>query len=159
MTPEIDLSGLRDLHIPNAPAMWPLATGWWVLLAACLLLIIVSIVAYSIWHQRPENYALRKAQKMANSISDDLVYLKNISQLLKRVSIAVYGRTKIAPLSDKTWQDFLLKEAPDTLTKNEAHLISFAPYEQKLKTSLNRSQIAEHVELWIKKVFKNKKSS
>jgi hypothetical protein len=104
-------------------------------------------------------YAVHKANKLATDVPDNLLYLKHISQLLKRVAIAVYGRPKIAPLSDQKWQDFLLSSGPDTLTKTEAHLIAFAPYESKLKGTLNRDQFAKHVQLWIKKVFENKKSS
>ena len=96
---------------------------------------------------------------MAEDIKNDLEYLKNISHLLKRVAIAAYGRPKIAPLSDEKWQNFLISAAPDTLTKNEAHLIAFAPYENKLKHRVSRDNLTNHCLLWIKKVLKNKKSS
>ena len=157
--PEIDLSGLRDLHLLSKPSLWPLATGWWVVLATLLIITIICIVWAHLRRQRPDIYAVRKAKKMAQNIPDDLDYLKNISQLLKRVGIVLYGRPQIAPLSDSKWQEFLTKQAPDTFTEKEAHLIAFAPYEQKLKTKLNREQFTQHVALWIKKVFKNKKSS
>ena len=84
---------------------------------------------------------------------------EKLSQLLKRVAIAVYDRPSIAPLSDEKWQDFLLRTAPNTFTKSEAHLIAFAPYENKLKRPLSRNEIAEHAQMWVKKVLKNKKSS
>ena len=90
---------------------------------------------------------------------DDKLFLKNVSQLLKRVSIAVYGRTHVAALSDLKWQEFLLKQAPDTLSKTEAHLIAFSPYETKRKSCPQRTQLVQNTTLWIKKVFKNKKSA
>jgi len=159
MTPQIDLSGLKDLHLLTQPSVWPLAIGWWILIGTVLVLCGLILICYHIWHQRPSVYAIRKTRKIASSIPDDLVYLKNISQLLKRVAIAVYGRPKIASLSDQTWQDFLLSEAPTTLTKKEAHLIAFAPYETKMKGVVDRDQLTQHLDQWIKKVFKNKKSS
>ena len=159
MTPEIDLSGLRDLHLLSEPSLWPLAMGWWIVLAIILSIIIIGIAWIHIRRQRPDVYAIRKAHKMANNIPDDLDYLKHISQLLKRVGIVRYGREQIAPLSDDTWQKFLISTAPNTLTDKEAHLIAFAPYEQKLKTKLNRDEFTQHITLLIKKVFKNKKSS
>jgi len=159
MTPEIDLSGLKDLHILSEPSLWPLASGWWVLTGIIGALVLGTLILYHFWRQRPSVYAIRKLNKMTDQISDDLSYLKEVSQLIKRVAIAVYGRPKIAPLSDQKWQDFLLSAAPDTLTKQEAHWIAFAPYELKFKGSLNRVLFTNHLTLWIKKVFKNKKSS
>ena len=159
MNPEIDLSGLRDIHLLSKPSIWPLAMGWWILLAAVLIAIILILIGRCIWRRRPDIYAIRKARKLAAHITDDQTYLKYISQLLKRVGIVVYGRPVVAPLSDTKWQEFLLKEAPDTITKNEAHLIAFAPYEEKIKMHYQRDELTQHIELWIKKVFKNKKSS
>lgn len=159
MTPEIDLSGLKDLHILSEPSLWPLAIGWWVLFGIIVAVCLGTLVFRHFWRQRPSVYAIRKLNKMTVQMTDDLSYLKEVSRLLKRVAIAVYGRPQIAPLSDQKWQDFLLAAASDTLTKQEAHWIAFAPYESKFKGSLNRGLFANHLTLWIKKVFKNKKSS
>ena len=159
MNPKIDLSGLKDLHLLSKPPIWPLATGWWILLALCLLILCISLIVRYQWRQRPSVYAIRKIHQMAHKIADDKTYLKNVSQLLKRVGIAAFGRPQVAPLSDTKWQEFLLTQAPDTLSKTETHLIAFAPYEQKLKKPVDRTTLTAHLELWIKKVFKNKKSS
>ena len=158
MKPEIDLSGLRDLHILDQPSFWPLATGWWIVLGTIVFALIVLAYARYLWQQKPSVYAIRKLHKIANNTLDDLDFLKEISHLLKRVAIVIHGRSLIAPLSDTTWQDFLLAQADD-LTKKEAHLIAFAPYEQKLTDPVDRTQLVHHCKLWIKKVFKNKKSS
>lgn len=159
MNPKIDLSGLRDLHLLDKPSLWPLATGWWIVVGILILALIIALISFMIWHNKPSVYAARKARHMAEDIKNDLEYLKNISHLLKRVAIAAYGRPKIAPLSDEKWQNFLISAAPDTLTKNEAHLIAFAPYENKLKHRVSRDNLTNHCLLWIKKVLKNKKSS
>ena len=158
MTQQIDLSGLKDLHVLQEPSLWPLAAGWWLVIGVFLTLCILTLICYQLWRNKPSVYAIRKVRKMEN-IQDDLSYLKHISQLLRRVAIAVFGRPKIAPLSDQTWQDFLLNTAPDTLTAKEAHLIAFAPYESKIKGTLDRTQLTQHLTLWINKVFENKKSS
>ncbi len=158
-TPQIDLSGLRDIHLPIKPDFWPLAWGWWALLGGIILAIIAIIVFLRFWRNLPEVYALRKLNKITADKKDDLEYLKAVSTLLKRVAIAVYGRTQIALLSDQTWQDFLLQAAPETLTEKQAHQLAFAIYEPKQKTPLKRPVFAQNAAEWIKKVFKNKKSS
>jgi len=159
MQPEIDLSGLRDLHLMAQPPIWPLATGWWLLLFILIAAVMIGCVGYHIWHQLPAVYAIRKLKKITEKEEDDLSYLKKISQLLRRVAIAADGRPKIARLSDFNWQKYLQQRIPHALTEKEAHLIAFAPYEASLEVSIKRSLLVEHASIWIKKVLKNKNSS
>ena len=53
---------LRDLHLPDAIGWWPLAPGWWVILA-----IVAAVLGYVAWrlHKRwlfnaPRRHALRE---------------------------------------------------------------------------------------------------
>ena len=82
--------------------------------------------------------------------------LKLLSQLLKRVAMAQYGRKEIAPLSEDSWQEFLLSAAPDTFTQNQVHLLAFALYAPN--HPINDSTLYENARQWIKKVLKSKKS-
>ena len=56
---ELDLSGLRDIHLPIEPSWWPPAIGWWLLLAAFFVLLIIFALCYLYWYTRPRQYALR----------------------------------------------------------------------------------------------------
>ena len=159
MQPEIDLSGLKDLHILTRPDWWPLAYGWWIIIGLICFTILLCLMAWLHWHQRPDVYAIRKLHKINQKESNDLLYIKKISQLLRRVAIAADGRANIAQLSDTTWQDFLQNRVPNLLSQTEAHLIAFAPYESEMKDPLDRALLTHHLALWIKKVLKNKKSS
>ena len=159
MPNEIDLSGLRDLHTLAQPSIWPPAYGWWVILAIILGLILTAIICFIIWHNRPVVYAIRKIKKITDKEQDDLTYIKKLSQLLRRVAIAADGRATVAPLSDTKWQAFLQKRTPFVLSEAEAHLLAFAPYEQKVKRSFNRTLLMEHAIIWVKKVLDTKKSS
>ena len=159
MQPEIDLSGLKDLHLMEKPDLWPLAYGWWVLLGFIFLTIIIGIIGFIIWHNRPVVYAIRKVKKIDQKETDDQIYIKKLSQLMRRVAIAADGRPAIAQLSDESWQIFLQQRAPEILTKEEAYLIAFAPYMSHISNPINRPVLTEHVQLWIKKVLDCKKSS
>ena len=159
MQPEIDLSGLRDLHMLSQPNWWPLAYGWWIIIGVICATILLCLIIWAHWHQRPDVYAIRKLNKICKRETDDLLYIKKVSQLLRRVAIAADGRAHIAQLSDITWQDFLQNRVPNILSEEEAHLIAFAPYEASIQIPLNRSVLTDHLALWIKKVLKNKKSS
>ena len=159
MQHEIDLSGLKDLHILSKPSIWPLALGWWLIIGLFLCAILFGIIAYIIWHNRPVVYAIRKIKKITLTESDDIMYIKKLSQLLRRVAIAADGRSAIAPLSDTKWQHFLQQRAPLILSETEAHLLAFSPYEQKLNQPIQRPLLMDHTILWVKKVFETKKFS
>ena len=159
MQPEIDLSGLKDLHLISPSPLWPLATGWWMLLGFFTLAIILGFFTYHRWRQRPAVYAMRKLKKITQDEVNDLTYLKKLSQLLRRVAIAADGRPRTAQLSDKTWQQFLIKRVPNAFSAKEAHLIAYAPYDFQMKSTVNRRALQEHANIWIKKILKSKNFS
>ena len=38
------LAGLRDIHLPEAGSIWPLAPGWWLLAAAVVALGLLALL-------------------------------------------------------------------------------------------------------------------
>ena len=149
---QIDLSGLRDIHLPIEPDFWPLATGWYVLFGGIFLCIFLIFMVWRIHQNKPLPYALRELGKIQKMPHDQL---KVLSQLLKRVAMANYGRKEIAPLTEDAWQEFLLSAAPDTLTKKQAHLLAFSVYTPDKK--INDTSIYINSQKWIKIVLKSKK--
>ena len=123
MEPKIDLTGLKPLHFPVRPDIWPFAWGWYVILGIILLIAFVIIYKRT---SSPLAYAERELKKIQNASNDK--QLKLLSQLMKRVAMARHGREAIAPLQEEAWQAFLLASAPNVLTKEEAHLLAYAIY-------------------------------
>ena len=123
MNSGIDLTGLKGLHYPVAPDFWPLAWGWYVILGIILLIALIIILKRM---TSPLTYANKEMKKIQKSAPEK--QLKLLSQLLKRVAMARYGRESIAPLSEDAWQEFLLASAPKVLTEGEAHQLAYAIY-------------------------------
>ncbi|MBO7483975.1 MAG: DUF4381 domain-containing protein [Alphaproteobacteria bacterium] len=147
MNPEIDLSGLKDLHYPVSPSWWPLAWGWYMILGTLLLLTLIIIYKR---RNSPLIYANREMKKIQTEAAEK--QLKLLSQLLKRVAMARYGREAIAPLSEDAWQEFLLAVAPKVLTKEEAHQLAYAIYNPNPKTP--DKKLYSSCQKWIEKVLK-----
>lgn len=150
MNSEIDLSGLKDLHYPITPDWWPLAWGWYVVLAGILLLAFICVYKK---RSSPIAYANREMKKIQKTAPEK--QLKLLSQLMKRVAMLRYGREAIAPLSEESWQEFLLAADPNLLTKKQAHSLAYAIYnpnpeipDKKLFTSCQK---------WITIVLKKNK--
>ncbi len=149
MESQIDLTGLRPLHLPIRPDIWPLAWGWYVVLGTILLLAIIIIYKK---RTSPITYANREMKKIQKVPPEK--QLKLLSQLLKRVAMARYGRTAIAPLSESAWQEFLLASAPNLLTKDQAKELAYAIYNPTPKAP--DKQMFSTCQKWIEKVLKKK---
>lgn len=149
MNSEFDLTGLKGLHYPISPSWWPVAWGWYVILGAVLLIVLIILFKRM---GSPLVYANKEMKKIQKTSPEK--QLKLLSQLLKRVAMVRHGREAIAPLSEDAWQEFLLASAPKVLTKEQAHLLAYAIYnpnpENPDKKLFSASQ------KWIEKTLKKR---
>ena len=100
MTPLV----LRDVHEGLAPAWWPPAPGWWILLAGGLAM--AAILAGMIVARHRRN-AYRRAALAALDRAD----AGDISTVLKRAALAAWPRTEVASLTGADWLAFLDRTA------------------------------------------------
>ena len=147
MNSSFDLTGLKGLHYPVAPSWWPLAWGWYVILG---IILLVALIIFLKRMSSPLTYASREMKKIQKSAPEK--QLKLLSQLLKRVAMARYGREAIAPLSEDTWQEFLLASAPKILTKEQAHQLAYAIYNPNPETP--DKKLFSATQKWIEVVLK-----
>ncbi len=99
---------LRDLHLPDPVGWWPLAPGWWILIALTLLGIGWMLLrAYRRWQfNAPRRYAIRTlAAVEAEYLSHrDIVRLgQQVSELLRRGMLAYAPRDEVAGLTGENW--------------------------------------------------------
>ncbi|MCU7555169.1 DUF4381 domain-containing protein [Alteromonas sp. ASW11-19] len=105
------LAQLRDIHTPDPVSAWPLAWGWWCVIALVLMLVSFGVYRY-VKHrrrQRPRREALR--QLSAVSARDD-DWPTQLNGLMKRVALVYYPSSEVAALYGEQWQQFLLKTLP-----------------------------------------------
>ncbi|MGI9294827.1 MAG: DUF4381 domain-containing protein [Pseudomonadales bacterium] len=108
------LDQLRDIHLPEAIGLWPLAPGWWLLLVLCLL-----AVGLLVWHiysrRRDQRYRtlaaaeLEPRYKNFQHSEDAAEYISASQEILRRAALHRYAerRAAIAPLSGSAWISFL----------------------------------------------------
>jgi hypothetical protein len=99
---------LRDLHLPDALGWWPLAPGWWVVLA-----IIVALLAYFArrlyrrWQfHAPRRYALSELARFEAEYLEHrnpATLGKELSELLRRGMLAYAPREEVAGLTGEEW--------------------------------------------------------
>lgn len=148
---------LRDIHLPDAISFFPIASGWWAVAGFCLALAGVLSIIYK---KLRTPMMKRQALKELNALS--LIYSKDgnvrklaveISILLKRVALVLYGNEKVAGLHGGEWQNFLLDTGHDmTFTDREGELLALAPYvsEESFKSDKCGEKLITAAENWIK---------
>lgn len=123
MTPESLTNRLHDIHELDPVGIWPLATGWWLVLAGMALLILLFI-GLRRWRPDWQRYLprygwSRDAARELNALRDRVghgdvkMLAARLSELLRRIAIARCGRERCAGLHGESWLDWLADHDPD----------------------------------------------
>ena len=122
---------LRDVHVPAAPSLWPLAPGWW-LLAAALLLVLV--VAWAIGHWRRRR--LRTWLGLFDEVCRGLPPSKQVagaSELLRRAARRVDAGAD--RLQGEAWLRFLDGEKRKDFSEGAGRLLLEGGYRREVDAS------------------------
>jgi len=103
---------LRGLHLPEPVGWWPLAPGWWVLIA---ILVVASGLLVRAWlRRRARSAARRKALRQLEESRSAYAYHGNpvvlgteVSELLRRTMLAYAPRSEVAGLTGDAWLAWL----------------------------------------------------
>lgn len=103
---------LRDLHLPEAISWWPLAPGWWFVIALALLGLGFLIRIW--WQTRSRGAARRYALRQLNDLlrgyeqhKDTVAFGADLSALLRRTMLAYAPRQDVAGLTGDAWLRWL----------------------------------------------------
>ena len=123
MESEDPLSQLADIHLPEPVSIWPLAPGWWILIALLVILcgwLLLLALRKLVWKKRLQaaQRELDKAIAAYRSASTDktqdtnqagLDYLYAVNKVLNRVALYTdrNNARRIASLSGTAWLDYL----------------------------------------------------
>ncbi|MEH6570387.1 MAG: DUF4381 domain-containing protein [Halioglobus sp.] len=112
MNPQDPLAGLHPLREPELIGWWPLAPGWWLLLA--LILTAMAIVAF-IYYRRYQADAYRrlaagKLQALHTAwldSKDSKSFIAATNALLKSVALRAFPQREVAAKNGDQWVEFL----------------------------------------------------
>ena len=138
---DTSLEQLKDIHLPEAVSLWPLAPGWWILLG--ILILIIAIITWRIVSRlnklRAKWFALRKLKQLEQAYhqqSDKVYIAQQLSILLHRVALAFYPRKKVAGLTGTAWLNFLDQDNPDKPFMSQGQSLMTAPYRKEVVDDL-----------------------
>lgn len=114
---------LRDLHLPEPVGLWPLAPGWWVLIA-----IAAAFLAWGAWRlfQRWRRGSARRAalnelarlQQEYAASGDTTALVRGLSALTRRAMLAYAPRLDVAGLTGSSWLRWLDRGMPEPVFEN-----------------------------------------
>lgn len=152
MNPQDPLAALHPLREPGLIGLWPLATGWWVLIGLAILLLLVAAV-YGAKRYRAAAYrrqALQSLQHLWQTHQDNndaTTFLTATNALLKSVAMRSFNAREVASYSGQTWLDFLHQSMANR--QQFATAFGTAAYVESVP-ELDLQQTREAAEAWIK---------
>lgn len=107
------LQQLRDIHEPALPGWWPMAYGWWILMA--VVLCTVLLMGWLYWqHNRrmkPYRYIRTQALSLVDAYEakkmNDLQFQDRVNELFKRLLIRVEDQRYLYPIHGTRWLEEL----------------------------------------------------
>ena len=125
-----ELARLRDIRLPEDVSWWPLAPGWWALLAI-MLVASAAVVGLEFRRRRSLRFqALRelellKAQTTPKSSTLELA--SQICVLIRRIALSGTKDRHLASIHGDAWSEYLSR-SPRGMPRPIATFIAGAPY-------------------------------
>lgn len=143
-----NLPELRDIHLPQGVSLFPIAYGWWLVLALIILLILMIQFALYLRRYSKSRYAVKLLQNI--STLNAVYAAEQMSEILRRICVFKYKDA--TTLLGKDWLDFLNKHAKDELKGRPAELLINAPYipqDSKTYNTEDAEILRDYCKKWI----------
>lgn len=147
---EIDLTPLKDIHIPASPPSFPPAAGWWIIIGILLMITVCGGIILYFWYQSPKRYALYLLKNIKSSSVDLQTKGVELSTLLKRVALVAFPREEVAALTDREWAKFLMNHGDNALSREQSDFLASVAYLPKQKAvAIDAEKLYTAVQKWI----------
>jgi hypothetical protein len=126
------LPQLADITLPEPIGLWPLAPGWWLLIA----LILTALLAGGFFcYRRHQRLAFRRAaccqwQQLAEEIGQPH-YVASLNRLLKQTAISAGYGEQVSALSGEAWLAFIAKHSrqAEAFEQGVGQVLASGPYQ------------------------------
>ncbi len=129
------LQQLPDIALPPAIGIWPLAVGWYVVIAVLFIFLVVAVCYYiqRARQLRPRKIILQKLSELQLRYareSDAVALAAEVSALLRKATLLAFPRRDVAGLQGQAWLNFLDNTGKTTeFTRGVGRVLVTAPYQ------------------------------
>ena len=112
------LQDLRDIRGLDPLPWWPPATGWWLVVAVILVLLALAVAVTRWWRNRAPGSWQAEARIRLRQLeqrrrwADARTLAAELSELLRRMAIARFGRRACAGRVGDAWLEWLERHDP-----------------------------------------------
>lgn len=147
------LNSLKDVHEPPPPGLWPLASGWWVLIVLGVGALIAGIVEWRRRHRlsAPIRAAFVEldAWRASASDRDPRDAADELAALLRRAALVRYPRPLVAQLTGDDWLRFLDRTSEsDAFSRGPARMLGNDRYAPAV--TLDTETVASLAQRWLR---------
>ena len=152
---------LRDIHLPGAVSWWPPAPGWWLLLVVTIFFICT--LAWSRYRKtghtgsgaRYAQAGIRELREQYSQHGDCVRTVRELSVLLRRITVSIFPRNESAGLTGMAWLEFLDRSVHgEPFSKGPGRALITAPYQSR--PEIDAEALLELGETWINNVTEKK---
>ncbi len=160
-----DATQLRDIHDITGAPWWPLAPGWWLVLAGLAGLGVLIWLFRATWRLRIPiplvtlgNWrwdAGRELRRLRQQVGEATIKQQaaDLSELLRRIAMARHGRPACAGRNGTDWLDWLTAHDPKGFDwRAEGRLLLDAPYAPPREADPRRDEmlrLIDAVQDWV----------
>ena len=143
MSVENPLVNLKDIHLPPPVSFWPSAPGWWILTVLLISSLFIGCMLFYRQHKKrkPKTEALRilkDLQILYQNSKDEVVSLRNLSNLLRRTALTFYDNDAVASLQGSSWLEFLDKTGKTKeFSQGAGKVLGNEVFQQKINPDMN----------------------
>ena len=149
----VDLSGLKDIHLPPIPSAWPPDSSVWETAAVMLIAVVLLwLLIRFLRRATPNKYVLKELARLDTAQISPDKRASDILKLIRRAALARYGRVGVADLSGKSWFDFLTERGA-VFSPQAAEIVEYGAYlppERITKEAV--ADLSESVRNWVVKL-------
>lgn len=148
---------LRDIRLPDPIGWWPPAPGWWalVLTPPLILLGLYLLCRPLIQRWRFKRYTrshIAAARKAFSQTQATAPAIRACSELLRRVCLTYFPRSRVAGLSGQAWLNFLNAHSRKAcFTSSSEALLREARFQSEPPTTESVVQLFNDTEKWIER--------
>lgn len=135
---------LQDVHLPLPPDFWPLAWGWWSVLAAIVVTILLILLS---WQWRKRRLRAKKAAIALLRLEQRHITPSGAMEIVRQAVLSYYPRVRVAHLSGADWLIFLDSQVKTPIFKNHEQQWLAALY--KKGAIENREELIAQCNTWL----------
>jgi hypothetical protein len=138
------LENLRDIVMPEPVPWWPLAPGWWVLLAFVAIGVILGVVRLAqTWRTNAYRRAALRELKSATSVTA-------VADILKRTALCAWPRSDVASLAGPAWCEWLKANGRTPLPDSTERILTNDIFQNSLPANAV-GELTAFADAWIRR--------